>query len=122
MHAARETLGFHGCIGFDCLGAGQRIAHEVFPGQHWRDSPELIPRMIEAFRALRAVHAALELVEAAGHLPLGDEAASERAALLQLLDPEGGWTETELAGFAVGPLPKRVAAFLSGLRGVVSTA
>lgn len=117
VHAERGRLGFHGCIGFDCLGAGQRVTQEVFPGQDWRDSPELIVPMIDAFRAMRAVHQTLELVLLAERLPLSPDEAGERAALLALLEPTEGWDAAALAGFEGGPTEARARAFLASLRG-----
>lgn len=117
VHAERGRLGFHGCIGFDCLGAGQRVTQEVFPGQDWRDSPELIVPMIDAFRAMRAVHQTLELVLLAERLPLSPDEAGERAALLALLEPPEGWDAAALAGFEGGPTEARARAFLASLRG-----
>lgn len=116
VHARRAALGFHGCIGFDCLGAGQRVTQEVFAGRHWRDDPALAVPMIEALRAMRAVHRAIELLRLAERLPLSGAEAGERAALLAALDPAGGWHAAALAGFEGGVLAKRASAFLSGLR------
>lgn len=112
----RASLGFHGCIAFDCLGAGQRVTQELFGGRHWRDDPALVGPMIDAFRALRQVHELLELVQVSGRLPLDPAQAAERAALLALLDPAEGWDRGALSAFAAGPLAARGRAYVAGLR------
>lgn len=115
IHAVRRDRGFAGCIGYDCLGAGQRVVQELFGGRSWLDDPGVKARMIDAFRAMRSVHRHLELVALAGQLPLEPELEAERDALLEALDPPGGWTEQRLAEFEEGPVPPRVRAFLARL-------
>ncbi len=41
IHARRAAQGMAGCIGYDCLGAGQRVTTELFPGAEWRGAPEI---------------------------------------------------------------------------------
>lgn len=117
IHADRAKRGFSGCIGYDCLGAGQRVTQELFPGQSWRDSDALRERMLAAFRAMREVHRLLDLLRLTERLPLDPAQRKEREELAAALLPEG-WTEAELAVFEDGSLPRAVAGFLTGLRGV----
>lgn len=116
LHDRLETTGFVGCLRYDCLGAGQRLTAEVFPGADWQADPELRAPMAEAFLALHRVHAGLELLLAAGALDLPDELAEEHAALIAAYHPEPGWSAQALAGFAASALPRRLADFLTALR------
>jgi hypothetical protein len=42
IHDALDQQGFHGCVVFDCFGAGQRITQEIFGGRSWRDEPGML--------------------------------------------------------------------------------
>ena len=42
IHRQLDAKGFHGCVVFDCFGAGQRITQEMFGGRSWRDAPEML--------------------------------------------------------------------------------
>ena len=120
IHADRAARGFSGCIGYDCLGAGQRVTQELVPGQHWRQSEAIRQRMLSAFRALREVHRLLDLLQLAGRLPLDPAQQDARNRLIAALLPAGGWTEAALAEVEAGPVPAAVAQFLTGLRGAAA--
>lgn len=115
IHDRRDALGFGGCAGYDCLGAGNRVTQSVFSGASWRDRPELKSRMQNAFRAMRQVHRLLDLLVLAQKLPLNPSQAEERENLLAALEPVGGWSETSLSGFENGPVPDAVAHYLTRL-------
>lgn len=115
LYGRLEQEGFRGCARYECLGAGQRVTQELFGGQGWREAPELAGPMIAAFSALRQVHEALELLDAARRLDLPASLEAERAALIAAYLPEA-WTEESLAAFVAGPVPARLAAFLPLLR------
>jgi len=36
VHAGRAAYGLAGCAGYECYGAGQRVARELFAGCSWR--------------------------------------------------------------------------------------
>lgn len=115
IHAQRALRGFSGCIGYDCLGAGQHVTQELFQGRSWRDEPHLLPGMLDAFRVLRQVHELRLLLQTAAKLPL---LPPERQCLDRLaaeLDPVGGWTRESLTAFEQGTLPDDVATFLRSL-------
>ena len=116
VHDDRERLGWHGCIRFDCKGAGQRVTQEVFGGRHWRDRPELAVPMIEAFRIVRGLHEVLELVVLTDRLPLTGAEAARRGELIARLDPPGGWSRAALADPATAALVDEARAFLASLR------
>ncbi|WP_433538579.1 pentapeptide repeat-containing protein [Micromonospora sp. CA-249363] len=56
IHTELRERGFAGCTVFDCFGAGQQVAQVTFGGRDWRDAPETLPAMAEAFRVLRPLH------------------------------------------------------------------
>jgi hypothetical protein len=56
IHGDLVERGFRGCTVFDCHGAGQRVSQQLFPGQDWRDSPDLAQQMFDAYTAMRGLH------------------------------------------------------------------
>jgi uncharacterized protein YjbI with pentapeptide repeats len=65
IHAHLRESGFAGCDVFDCFGAGQRVAGDVFPGDDPRAIPSAAPGMLRAFAVVRALQELLwHLVEA----------------------------------------------------------
>ena len=115
IHDRLEKAGFHGCVIYDCLGAGQRVVQELYAGRSWREDPDLLPEMWQALTALRSVHELILLLGAAAKAPLSAEERWTLAALQAELEPAGGWTTDTLAAVA-GPAPERVHAFLRSLR------
>lgn len=119
IHRRLEQRGFAGCSRYDCLGAGQRVTQEVLPGRHWRQGADAARGIFEAFRVLRDIHAALELLESAARLPLSP---SERASCRRLsrhLSPTTPWSQRTLAEFEDGPVFREVRVFLESLRASV---
>lgn len=97
IHDRRHELGFGGCGGFDCHGAGQRASR--LPGPP--------AGRIAAFLRLRPLHDTLARLALARHYvdaPLADE----MAALAQALD-----TACEQAGAPTGALQARARALLA---------
>lgn len=115
IHDRRAQEGFGGCVGYDCLGAGQRVVAEILPGVSWRNGPAQKQRVIAAFLALREIHRLLELLVAAANLPLASDQENRRQALLARLNPPGGWTEQSLARVDPAQERAKVAAYLSSL-------
>lgn len=56
VHDSLSARGFKGCIGFDCLGAGQRVSGVTFPAQSWRAAPKLARPMFDAFVVMRHLY------------------------------------------------------------------
>ncbi|MCK7611380.1 hypothetical protein [Roseibium sediminicola] len=112
----RDRLGFHGCISYDCHGAGQVVTQEVFTGRSWRDDAALTERMGAALSVLRQVHEHLLLLETAGNLPLETVERDRLSELKTSLAPEVPWTETSLQDFPLESTIREVRAFLIGLR------
>lgn len=52
IHERLDASGFHGCVVFDCFGAGQRLTQETFGGADWRQRPE----MLASLPVMRQLH------------------------------------------------------------------
>lgn len=52
IHRQLEEQGRAGCAGYDCLGAGQAVT-AMFAGRSWRDDPETMGEMYDAFVRVR---------------------------------------------------------------------
>lgn len=90
IHTELRQRGFPGCTVFDCFGAGQQVSQVTFGGRDWRDAPETLPGMAEAFAVLRPLHELLwYLTEALTLRPPADlrdelaRALAETAALTE---------------------------------------
>jgi len=79
IHTELDRKGFHGCVVFDCFGAGQRITQEMFGGRSWRDAPE----MLELLPVVRPLHELMWLLTEALKL---DEAAALHDRLRSALE------------------------------------
>lgn len=120
LHDRLAQAGYAGCLRFDCLGAGQRLMAEVFPGADWRADPALRAPMAEGLALLRRIHAALELLVTAQALPLTPDHRREHAALLALFHPETPWTAARLVAFDLPGAERRLRVFLAALRPLVA--
>jgi hypothetical protein len=89
IYDERAGRGFAGCVGYDCLGAGQRVTQELFGGRSWLEEPQLAAPMARAFAALHRAHALLQLLEEAGKLPLSIGDRKWRARLETALGAAG---------------------------------
>jgi hypothetical protein len=56
IHDRLRPKGFPGCTGYDCFGAGQKVAQVSFAGRDWRRSPEIAEPMFAVFRIMRDLH------------------------------------------------------------------
>lgn len=119
IHVDRTERGFGGCAVYDCLGAGQRVTHELFAGRSWRDGPATARAMFDAFMTMRRVHQWLELLRAARGLTLSADQAQTRDALEAGLLPAEGWTEASLARLERSDVEQRIKAYLAGLKQAV---
>ncbi|MBU2670862.1 pentapeptide repeat-containing protein [Actinoplanes bogorensis] len=72
VHERLDASGFHGCVVFDCFGAGQRLTQETFGGRDWRAAPENAGPMFAALPVMRQLHELMWYVTEALKL---DEAA-----------------------------------------------
>ncbi len=69
IHARLRDSGFAGCVAYDCFGAGQRVAQELFPAADWRTDPAAATAMFAAFAVVRQLHELLWYLEAALEIP-----------------------------------------------------
>ncbi|MEU7754198.1 pentapeptide repeat-containing protein [Micromonospora sp. NPDC049171] len=90
IHTELRQRGFPGCTVFDCFGAGQQVAQVTFGGRDWRDAPETLPAMAQAFAVLRPLHELLWFLTEAVALRLPadlraelEHARAETAALTE---------------------------------------
>ena len=116
IHAERQLRGFSGCITYDCVGAGQRVTHEVFKGQTWREDPSLLLPMTDAFNTMKRVHDLLQLLTQAARLPLEARERETVNTLFDELNPRTGWTPETLGALDVGDSERCVRAFLQTLQ------
>jgi uncharacterized protein YjbI with pentapeptide repeats len=80
IHQQLDSKGFHGCVVFDCFGAGQRITQETFQGRSWRDAPgmlALLPIVRQLHELMWLLTEALTLDEAKSLRPKLNEARDE---------------------------------------------
>ncbi|AHF06473.1 pentapeptide repeat-containing protein [Desulfitobacterium metallireducens] len=83
VHKSLSEKGLKGCRGFDCFGAGQKVAQVSFGGCDWKKAPESAKPMFEAFLIMRQLHELLwYLTEALTLQP----ARSLHGALRTILD------------------------------------
>lgn len=114
IHDSLKQKGFPGCVAYDCLGAGNRVIQEVFPGQSWRDEPRLTRVMMEAFSAMCEVHKRIDLLRAAGTCDLSPAEEAMRLDFLDQLENHK-WSGEDLSDFEVG-LALEVDIFAHGIK------
>ncbi|BCN29951.1 pentapeptide repeat-containing protein [Anaeromicropila herbilytica] len=56
VHKNLREKGLKGCTGYDCFGAGQKVAEVTFCGRSWREDPKIAKPMFEAFLIMRQLH------------------------------------------------------------------
>ena len=101
IHERLEDKGFHGCVVFDCFGAGQRISQEIFKaGQDWRGAPE----MLGLLPIVRQLHELMWLLTEALKL---EEDAKVRAALAET-DRLASGTPADLKALDVSAVRQKV--------------
>ncbi|WP_459764802.1 pentapeptide repeat-containing protein [Alkaliphilus crotonatoxidans] len=55
VHEDLKNRGFTGCIGFDCIGAGQKVAQGTYRGVSWEDNRHS-SQMFQVFLIMRQLH------------------------------------------------------------------
>ena len=86
IHRERRSRGFPSCVTFDCYGAGQRVTQQLFGGKSWRSSPELAPRMFDAYSRYRVLHELMALLEVAIARASSPDAAARLRETRQSID------------------------------------
>ncbi len=117
IHENREEMGFKGCILFDCHGAGQRVVNEVFHYVNWQTEGVESGEILQAFRSLTRVHAALAQLKLLEDLPLTTDQQKSFRALFEELEPAQGWTAQSLAELSPSKAEQAVQNYAKSLMG-----
>jgi len=86
--------GLKGCVAYDCLGAGQRVAQVTFGGHDWQQVPGSAKQMFEAFLIMWQLHEMLwyltEALTLQSTIPIHDVLISmaEKTERLTNLSPD----------------------------------
>jgi uncharacterized protein YjbI with pentapeptide repeats len=96
IHDRLEPRGFHGCVVFDCFGAGQRLTQETFGGSTWRTAPELAGPMFASLPVMRQLHELMWLLTEALRLDEARRVHPELRAALTETDRLAGGRPEEL--------------------------
>lgn len=119
IHKDLTSKGYSGCVAYQCLGAGQRVT--ALFDTTWRDDPKMTAPMMEAFRQMRSVQSALQLLHAASALPLPTLQEQERRHWLNHLTPDQ-WTPRALESFEDDGIEAKIKTWLRGLAEFVPSA
>jgi Pentapeptide repeats (8 copies) len=112
IHARLRQEGFPGCMAFDCLGAGQRVAQVTFGGRSWRQAPETAGQMFEVFTVMLQLHELLYYLAEALELGAPRALASDLRAALTDIEALTGGDADSIAQLDVPVLRDRVNALL----------
>jgi hypothetical protein len=110
----RERLGFRGCVGFNCYGAGQRVTQEFFHGQTWKEDSRILEPMVRLFIAINRAHEVLQLLREVQAFDLPPEKLQQATGFEVALETKAQ-TEQEFLR-----LESEAKAFLRSLRPHVS--
>ena len=56
IHSQLEKKGLKGCIGYDCLGAGQQVTQKIYHHLNWQSHPEIREEMFDVFTIVFQLH------------------------------------------------------------------
>ncbi|HAX72701.1 MAG TPA: hypothetical protein DCY20_04190 [Firmicutes bacterium] len=56
IHEELKEKGYKGCLGYDCIGAGQKICQVTFKGLDWRSHPNVKQEMFDVLPIMRGLH------------------------------------------------------------------
>jgi uncharacterized protein YjbI with pentapeptide repeats len=94
VHDNLKERGLKGCIAYDCLGAGQKVATVTYAGQDWRKVPESAKQMYDVFLIMKQIYEMLWYLTEALTLKPASEIHSKIKSMLDetekltLLNPE----------------------------------
>ncbi|GAA2591069.1 pentapeptide repeat-containing protein [Dactylosporangium fulvum] len=86
IHDSLRARGFNGCVAYDCLGAGQKVAQVTFGGRSWREAPHTAEQMFQTFRVARQLQQLLFSLVGAMALPQSRPLRPDLAALRDEID------------------------------------
>jgi hypothetical protein len=117
IHDRLDPRGFHGCVVFDCFGAGQRLTQETFAGQG------RTPAMFALLPVVRQLHELMWLLTEALALPEAEPLHPKLRKALDETDRVAGGSpgalgELDLTAYRnrVNPLLQRVSRLARGGR------
>jgi hypothetical protein len=84
IHEQRIERGFAACVGFDCLGAGQRVTKALRADANWRASKEAAARAFAAYRACVVLHRLMAMLTLAERSVARETRARLRSKRMQL--------------------------------------
>ena len=53
IHNKLQEKGLHGCMAYECMGAGQKVSQITYKGESWRQNPEIAKEMFDTFIVMR---------------------------------------------------------------------
>lgn len=56
VHENLNEKGLKGCIVYDCIGAGQKVAQVTYSGHDWKEKPEYSKEMFDVFIIMKQLH------------------------------------------------------------------
>lgn len=119
VHDQLRDRGFPGCVVFDCLGAGQRVTQDTFPGRDWRTDAATATAVFAVFPVMRQLTELLwHLTEARTLLPAGP-LATEVAVAHARTDELTRAPADELTDLDAGGLRREVGELLGRVSDVV---
>jgi pentapeptide repeat protein len=104
IHDRLEARGFHGCVVFDCFGAGQRITVDIVKGADWRTAPQ----MLALLPVVRQLHELMWLLTEALKIDEADRVRPKLRDALAETDRLAGGTPDELLALDVDSYRRRV--------------
>lgn len=56
VHKNLNKKGLKGCIAYDCLGAGQKVAEATYGGRDWKQNPDSAKQMFDVFIVMKQLY------------------------------------------------------------------
>jgi uncharacterized protein YjbI with pentapeptide repeats len=56
IHDQLSEKGFHGCVSYECFGAGQHVSRNIYDGGDWRNNSERAKEMFAVFPLVQQLH------------------------------------------------------------------
>ncbi len=125
IHTRLRSSGYKGCTVFDCFGAGQKVAQEIFGGRSWTAHPEVRSVMFSVFPVMRQLHEVLWYLDEA-HRRCADLTGQDALAkpVSALIEETVALTRQDAEGFGavdLDGLRKRTGKALAAVSAVLRT-
>ncbi|WYQ42898.1 pentapeptide repeat-containing protein [Bacillus sp. FSL W7-1321] len=56
IHGSLREKGFHGCVSYECFGAGQKVSQLIYKKQDWRKDSRMAEEMFSVFPVVQQLH------------------------------------------------------------------